>query len=204
MFVSMFGFSSGKLRSRARGRRGLITRGRQPREETEKHRDGVGVRCWGWASPSAQDHPARPSGWPTCWASRQMALCALPMENADSGSSKPASVVEHGTQFAPRTGDFSCTPAVSPATPSSGSCAPPPYVMQTQSVGEVSGAPGCPHGGGWVGGGEKVGVSPPAPIPNPAAPGCGMMGGCTHSHKQGGINLGRLIAYPNIVGNLHR
>lgn len=163
---------------------------------------GWGVRCYGWASPSAQDHPARPSGWSTCWASRQTALCALPMENADSGSSKPASVVEHGTQFEPRTRDSSCVPAVSPAAPSSGFS-----YLHTSTVCDantVPGAPGCPRGGGWVGGGEEVGVSPPAPIPNPAAPGCGMMGGCTHSHKQGEINLGRLIAYPNIVGNLHR
>lgn len=117
----LFRFSSGKLRSRARGRCGLITRGDSPGRRQRSTGTGWELWCRGWVSLSAQDHPARPSGWSPCWARRQM-------ENADPGTSKLASVVEHGTQFEPRTGDSSGVPAVSPAAPSSG------FYLRTSTV----------------------------------------------------------------------
>lgn len=189
----MFRFSSGKLISRARGRRGLITRGVSPPRRQRSIGTGWGVRCWGWASLSAQDHPARPSGWSPCRARRQTALCALQKEKADSGSSRPASVVEHGTQFEPRTGDSSCAPAVSPAAPSSGfSCSRTGAVCDANAVHGRS-----PWGSGlsprWRLGGGSSGVGGQCPTPRPpgpAAPGCGMVGVCTHSRKAGGNQPG--------------
>ena len=77
--------------------------------------------------------------------------------------------------------------------------------MQTRSTGEVPGAPGCPRGGGWVEGAVEWGVSAPPPGPLAQQPRVVAWWGSAHiAARQGEINLGRLIAYPNIVGNLHR
>lgn len=196
----MFRFSSGKLRSRARGRRGLITRGDIPGRRQRSIGTGWGPWCWGWVSLSAQDHPARPSGWSPCRACRQM-------ENADPGSSKPASVVEHGTQFEPRTGDSSGTPAVSPAAPSSGFS-----YLRTSTVCDANTVHGrSPWGSGlsprWRLGGGRRGGEGQSPIPRPPTQQplvVAWWGAVPIATRQGEINLGRLIAYPNIVGNLHR
>lgn len=54
-------------------------------------------------------------------------------------------------------------------------------------------------------GGVEWGVSSPPPGPPAQQPLVVAWWGSAHiAARQGEINLGRLIAYPNIVGNLHR
>ena len=87
-------------------------------------------------------------------------------------------------------------------------CSPPPFALQTVNTvpGRNPWGPGSVRmvGAGWGrGSGDQSQATPATPSPVPAAPGCGVVGGCTHFHRHGEINLGRLIVYPNIVGNLH-
>lgn len=163
--------------------------GRQAREGAEKHGGRVGAAvCLGLPSTGPlHARPARPAG------RRHSTLYSL-QELRSRFCGHPVRTQDLGLQQRPSREPSCCLLGPLPAAHQ--------HRLQRKHSPWASEIPGvqavCMVEAGW--GKRKWSVSP---HPVPAAPGCMRWEAAHIPTRQGEVNLGWLIAYPNIAGNLH-